>query len=152
MTMTSWKPSPLKSSANTANDSLYWPGSWLLNRSLRRGCIFQSGASYQTSPTMMSGLPSLFTSATATPSERKTLSRTVFFQVIAVSSDGLTGSAVDTAASAASPNGTTAAIQQLRGFMSGPRNKAPRLQVTGGDYEACAGGLQPFRGRRAVGW
>src|SRR4051794_16773615 len=45
-------------------------------------CIFQSGASYQTSPTRRSILPSLLTSATATPSERNVLSRTVFFQVI----------------------------------------------------------------------
>src|SRR2546423_1200455 len=45
-------------------------------------CIFQFGASYQTSPTRMSSLPSLLTSATATPSERNALSTTVFFQVI----------------------------------------------------------------------
>src|SRR5262249_2781520 len=46
----------------------------------RISCIFQSGASYQTSPAMMSILPSLFTSATATPSDRNFLSMTVFFQ------------------------------------------------------------------------
>src|SRR5579884_900993 len=43
-------------------------------------CGFQCGASYHNSPVRMSILPSRFTSATATPSERNRLSSTVFFQ------------------------------------------------------------------------
>src|SRR5205085_11861348 len=43
----------------------------------RTSCTFQSGASYQTSPTKMSSLPSLLKSATPTPSERKVLSMTI---------------------------------------------------------------------------
>src|SRR6516162_6513637 len=46
----------------------------------RISCIFQSGASYHTSPATISSLPSLLMSATATPSERNFLSMTVFFQ------------------------------------------------------------------------
>src|ERR1043166_2802531 len=43
---------------------------------------FSLGASYQQSPTTMSGRPSLLTSTTQTPSERKASSTTVFFAVI----------------------------------------------------------------------
>src|SRR5260370_42485459 len=46
------------------------------------------GASYQQSPTMTSSLPSLLTSATPTPSERKLLSRTIFFQEIVIGPPG----------------------------------------------------------------
>src|SRR3984893_5977106 len=46
------------------------------------------GASYQQSPTMTSSLPSLLTSATPTPSERKLLSRTIFFQEIVIGPSG----------------------------------------------------------------
>src|SRR3954468_6868715 len=64
-------------------------------------CGFQSGASYQYSPLSTSILPSLFTSATATPSERNLVSRTVFFQVIflaAAESCDAAGTAASTAA------------------------------------------------------
>src|SRR5688572_26008287 len=43
-------------------------------------CGFQSGASYQYSPLSTSTLPSLLTSAVATPSDRNLVSSTVFFQ------------------------------------------------------------------------
>src|SRR4051812_41152693 len=42
-------------------------------------CFAQRGASYHESPMRRSGLPSLLTSATATPSERNFPSTTVFF-------------------------------------------------------------------------
>src|SRR5437764_521298 len=47
-------------------------------------CGFQSGASYHISPMRMSFLPSLSTSATATPSERNFESRTMRCQTILV--------------------------------------------------------------------
>src|SRR6478736_5874970 len=47
-------------------------------------CGFQSGAWYHISPTRMSFLPSLSTSATATPSERNLVSRTTRCQTIFV--------------------------------------------------------------------
>src|SRR3954452_24013978 len=45
-------------------------------------CLAQDGASYHESPMRMSSLPSLFTSAVATPSERNFPSIVVFFQEI----------------------------------------------------------------------
>src|SRR5690349_9570506 len=44
-------------------------------------CFVQDGASYHESPISTSGLPSLLTSPTATPSERNLPSMVVFFQV-----------------------------------------------------------------------
>src|SRR4051794_2218222 len=48
-------------------------------------CLTQAGASYHESPISTSGLPSLLTSATATPSERNLPSIVVFFQETGVS-------------------------------------------------------------------
>src|SRR6185436_6177669 len=45
-------------------------------------CFVQDGASYHESPISTSSLPSLFTSAVATPSERNFPSIVVFFQEI----------------------------------------------------------------------
>src|ERR1051325_7737037 len=85
MTMTSGQPSPLKSPAKQQKESLYLRRSNLRSPSARRTWRFHSpagslGASYQQSPTITSSLPSLLTSATPTPSERKVRSRTIFFQ------------------------------------------------------------------------
>src|SRR5437868_14149533 len=48
-------------------------------------CLVQEGASYHESPMSTSRLPSLFTSAIATPSERNLPSITVFFHETGVS-------------------------------------------------------------------
>src|SRR5262249_55391594 len=84
---------------------------------VRISCIFQSGASYQTSPIRMSGFPSLLTSATATPSERNFRSTTVFFQVIC----GGSLSAPKVSRGRAQAGSSRADISQGVVFMSDPR-------------------------------
>src|SRR5947209_6106033 len=58
-------------------------------------CLAHDGASYHESPISTSGLPSLFTSATATPSERNLPSMVVFFHEtgVALSSSAPAGRA-----------------------------------------------------------
>src|SRR5262245_7714596 len=88
------------------------------------GCIscgFQSGASYQYSPLSTSILPSLFTSATATPSDRNLVSRTVFFQVIFVSSAGFAA-------------GRSAALTRATAATRGNRRNMGRSSLCGGTW------------------
>src|SRR5947208_5818923 len=75
------------------------------------------GASYQQSPTMTSSRPSLLTSATPTPSERKFLSRTIFFQVILT---GFLSRASASKPTIAQGNRNRGSSQQQR-FMVDPR-------------------------------
>src|SRR5437764_10116033 len=83
----------------------------------------QSGASYQYSPLSTSILPSLFTSATATPSDRNVRSRTVFFQVIWEGATGLSaeaaGAATTAAAAAATSAGNTRYMRGSSGWDEG---------------------------------
>src|ERR1700693_1298224 len=97
-----------------------------------RCTFFQSGPSYQTPPTRMSRWPSLLTSATATPSARKAVSTTVFFQVIAAAAESAsTGPAGN---SSAARTGKTS--NQHRDVIG-----APREVLRGRQVAAAADGL-----------
>src|SRR5437764_211716 len=133
--MMSIRPSPLKSSVKQQKESLYKPGTRGSNlRSMRRTCRFHSplgslGASYQQSPTTMSSLPSLLKSATPTPSERKFLSMTIFFQVVLV----LDAPAFSWLPAPAAKNGTNGTSSKVAGskpetvFMAGPHGASQLL-------------------------
>src|SRR5690348_4435958 len=84
-------------------------------------CGFQSGASNHHSPVTTSILPSLLTSAMATPSERNLVSTTIFFQVMSAAaaarvfslSAGMAGRAA---------SGTSSRASQSRERMESPRS------------------------------
>src|SRR5262245_51968940 len=118
-------------------------------------CGFQEGASYQSSPLSTSILPSLLTSAMATPSARNRVSRTVFFQVMFV---GVSGSAPGVTAGTATAARNRPPASQARALMVRPRGVVlappgrPPGETRAGpdrdDYGGCTSRVQ--RGRFAV--
>src|SRR5262249_39856603 len=97
----------------------------------------------------MSILPSLLTSAMATPSERNLRAMTAFFQVMVSAAAGLAGSAAGTAGRASSGN-RAGNSGQNRERIGGPRTggNLGRASRVGPDYGARTRRVQLFNRKR----
>src|SRR6516162_267690 len=105
-------------------------------------CGFQSGASNHHSPVTTSILPSLLTSAMATPSERNFLSTTIFFQVMSAAAAPLSPAlSAGTAGRAASGKRSRASQgrERMGNLSVGWESQAGRAgHVVADDYGGCA--------------